>query len=83
MPQRKTETYLVTTKPVTDGWHIVHRESCEDRPDVLMETLGSFDGCAPAMERARERFRPVNACASCCSACHVATEELEAMTVLA
>jgi hypothetical protein len=77
LQQQNAETYVVTTKPVTDGWHILHRESCDDRRDVLMETLGSFEDCAPALERARKQFHPVNACPTCCSACHVSAEELE------
>lgn len=65
------QTFYVTKAPEIDGVHFVHSEKCQVLPDMEMEELGSFDGCEAAMEAARGRYDPLNACALCCSACYV------------
>ncbi|QFT93503.1 hypothetical protein FIU86_11680 [Roseovarius sp. THAF9] len=72
------QTYLVTKMPESEGMHFVHADTCQVLPDIEMETLGTYDGCAQAMEKAAQSYDPLNACALCCPDCFIKSDETEA-----
>lgn len=70
--------YIVTTTPAIDGVHFVHAATCQVLPELPMEDLGSHATCAPAVAKALQRYRPLNACALCCSDCYLGSDDPDA-----
>ncbi|MGS4946682.1 hypothetical protein ACVDG3_14470 [Meridianimarinicoccus sp. RP-17] len=74
-----TATYYVTEAPVDEGRHFVHSANCQVLPESGLDDLGEFPDCTPAMEAARAKYDPVNACALCCGACYEGSDAFEDM----
>ncbi|SLN73577.1 hypothetical protein ROJ8625_03954 [Roseivivax jejudonensis] len=72
------QTYFVTRTPEIDGVHFVHSDKCQVFPDMQTEELGTFEGCEAAMDVARGRYDPINACALCCPKCYVKRGDADA-----
>lgn len=80
MSEILTRPYVVTAGPEHEETHFVHVKSCQVLSDMAVTELGEFPDCAPAMEAARSKYDPVNACALCCSACYRGSEAFETGT---
>ncbi|MGR9045398.1 MAG: hypothetical protein ACU83N_08885 [Gammaproteobacteria bacterium] len=63
--------FYIELNPQGNGDHVVHNSECSKLPaKEAVQYLGSISNCTSALKKAAERFKQVNGCSQCLSACH-------------
>ena len=63
--------FFIELNPKENGDHVVHNAGCSILPAKdAVHYLGSISNCTSALKKAAERFKQVNGCSQCLSACH-------------
>lgn len=63
--------YCVNKNADENGYHEVHRETCEHLPEFKnQQDLGYWSSCSEAVQKAKQYYSSVDGCFYCCPECH-------------